>query len=912
MAADPTDSYLKTKLILPPLRDKRVLRGRLLDRLDGVFSVPLTLVCAPAGYGKTTLLVDWAHRCPLPVVWLTLDAGENDAPRFLNYLILTLQLLHPELGKSAQVTMNLPGADTFESGLRLLINDLAGLSAPTVLVLDDYHWIEAEAIHQALAYLIDHLPPSLHLILSSRVEPPIRLARLRARSAVLELRALDLSFRQDEIEYFLNQVMELNLPGQECRQLAQQTEGWAAGLQLAALSLRGGERALSADVFGSGQHYIFDYLAEEVLQRLSPAMQRFLLSTSILNQMSGPLCEALVEPFPPYRSGSECLDALEHANLFTRALDGEHHWYRYHALFADFLRDHLQRDQSEIIPRLHRQAADWLIEQGRFDEAYPHALAGGDLEQVITLVEGCAEIFEKQGDLITLGRWLQSLPETVRRSRPRIGLARAWVAMAGLDFRHATLYLDLVETQLSPAASPLLRGELLAARAFLAGLRDQPELALDYIRQAFTLLPNEQHFLYGLLKLNLCFPQMLSGQLFQAIQTLEETIFLAQRSESLLIALLAMRILGEAYLLVGRLSQAERVFQQALELIESRLGKNSLLIGMAWLGLGEIHRQRNQFELARQYLENGLEKTMAWMPAIAMDGFMWLAHLEQAVGRPAEAQALIRRARQVSEAHALPIMDDWWIPITAVRMDIFQGYLEQALRWARTSGVDLEGLSNLADFNPTTPLYFRNTVLATLARLFLVLGRREQVPGALDKAARILEYILPLSAEMGQYAQLIEELLLLAQVEQALQHPQKAQDCLHQALDLGAPERPIRAFLDEGQPLMDLLNERRALTLPPLERAYLEELWAAWQNEPGQSGPILPAAAVPPMLIDPLSYREIEVLRYLAAGKSNQEIAAGLVLSLNTVKKHVSTIMAKLNAKNRTQAVLLARQQNLL
>jgi LuxR family maltose regulon positive regulatory protein len=342
------------------------------------------------------------------------------------------------------------------------------------------------------------------------------------------------------------------------------------------------------------------------------------------------------------------------------------------------------------------------------------------------------------------------------------------------------------------------------------------------------------------------------------------------------------------------------------------LGKNSLLIGIAWLGLGEVYRERNDFRLARQYLEGGLEKTMAWMPAIAMDGFMWLAHLEQAVGRPAEAQSLIRRARQVSDAHALPLLDDWWIPITAVRMDIVQGYLEEALRWARATGLDLEGLSNLASFSPGTPLHFRETVLFTVARLFLVLGRREQVPGALDKAARILEYVLPFSAEAGEYHNLMEELLLLAQVEQALGCPQKAQDCLHRALDLGAPERPIRVFLDEGQPLMDLLNERRSLNIPPVERAYLEELWAAWQNEPGPANATPSAPVLPPTLLDPLSYREIEVLRYLAAGKSNQEIAAGLVLSLNTVKKHVSTIMAKLNAKNRTQAVLLARQQNLI
>ncbi len=909
-----TEPYLKTRLIRPQIRSQRVPRQRLLRRMAEALSVPLTLVCAPAGYGKTTLLVDWANVSQLPVAWLTLSQEENDLARFLNYLILALQTLDPELGKAAQAALNLPTAEMSESSLHLLVNDLAALTSPFVLVLDDYHWIDLPAVHAALEHLVEHLPPCLHLVIASRVEPPVHLTRLRARAAVLELRAGDLSFQPDEIAGFLNDVMALGLSAEKCQQMGEQTEGWAAALQLAAISLRSGERPAQPAVFGAGQHYIFEYLAEEVLRNQPPALQRFLLHTCILEQMTGPLCDVLAEPFLPGKSGAECLDYLEHASLFTQALDGEHCWYRYHALFAEFLRHQLQRLAPELLPRLHRKAALWLVEHGAASEAFRHALAGNDLELAAGLVETCAETLQQRGELTTLERWVAALPEALVLSRPRLSLARAWIALSKLNLAQAGLYLDQTERACGTQADRLVQGEILVARTLLTGMLGRIDEAQACAEQAMQLLPGEQHYLAGLLKFNLSLPLLLAGRVPQAVHALEEAVALAQLSHSPFVALLSLRMLGEAYLIFGRLGQAEQAFRQIGRLAEIEWGPGTLMDGLACLGLGEISRQRNELIPAGQYLEEGIETTLAWMPALAMDGFMWQAWLKQASGDPAGAQALMQRAHLLSELHSQDILDDWWVPITSVRLSIAQGYLEDALRWARSTGLDLENLDGLEQYLLEPPVYFRQSVLYTLAQLFLALGVRENTPGALEKAHSILTCLVPMAEELGQYALLLESLILAAQVAQALGQPHSAQEFLHRALDLGAPERPLRVFLDEGQSLMDLLEQRRSLDLQPAERAYLEEILAAWSTEGDRAAGPAPTRqpTAQPGLIEPLSFRELEVLRWMAEGKSNQQIAAQLVLSLNTVKKHVSTIMDKMGASNRTQAVQIARQLGIL
>jgi LuxR family maltose regulon positive regulatory protein len=910
--------FLKTKLIRPWPRVERVIRPRLLRLMDRVFTAPLTLVCAPAGYGKTTLLASWVETCPAPVAWLSLEEGENDPERFLNYLILALQQIAPGMGKGAQVTFGLPGRGMLENNLRLLVNDMAGLSEPAVLVLDDYHLIRSRQVHGLMGFLVEHLPPAFHLIIASRTQPPLSIARLRGRSTVLELRASDLSFQSDEVEAFLNQVMDLHLSKEACRQVEKRTEGWAAALQLVALSMQSGESGITTDAFGSGLHFIFDYLADEVLRHLPEPMQRFLMHTAILDRASGPLCDALVEPFAPCASGAECLETLEHANLFTQALDGEHRWYRYHALFADFLRERLKQTQPEVIPELHSRAARWLAAQGSFEEACKHAQAGKNEELLVWLIETYAEQLEKMGELAILERWINLLPDHVIRSHARVSLARAWISAARLDVHTASTYLDAVEQALQEDDSPSIRSEAMAARAFIAGVSDQPEEVRSYTERAFRQmpggLPGEKHFLVGLLMINKSFPLIMSGRLKEAIDTLEDATAAGIESNSAIIVLLAMRLLGEAYMMNGRLSQAEQVFLDARKYIEKQLDGNSLIDGMALMGLGEVLRQRNDLAKAEVYLEDGLKKTLVWMPAMALDGFLWLAALKQALGHGAEAQNLLRQALQVNATNTFPLLDGWFIGIAAVRMDVLQGYLEAGLRWAESTGLDMKEAGNLDRMFPGTPPPFREMAFYVMARLFLVLGRREKVAGALENAKRILDYTLPFSEQAGMYTALIEGLLILAQVEQALGHAERAQEHLHRALDLAAPEQPLRIFLDEGEPVAALLAERRSLPLPVEERAFIEVLWAAWENEPRKPAapPQAPSPVVGGRLLEPLSFREVEVLRWMAGGKSNQEIADGLVLSLNTVKKHVSTIIAKLGAKNRVQAVITARQMRIL
>ncbi len=917
---------LKTKILPPQVRSHRVARPRLLERLAAVRDTPLTLVCAPAGYGKTTLLVEWAASAGMPVAWMSLSQEDSDAARFLNDFILALQRIQPEVGKSAQAALNVPTPDMQQAALHLLVNDLADFDFPAAVVLDDYHWVDAPEVHAALAHLVEHLPLPLHLLIASRVEPPLPLARLRARAAILELRTADLSFQPDESESFLNDVMALGLSNDECQRLVQQTEGWAAALQLAAISLQSGERN---HVFTAGQHYIFEYLAEEVLRCQPLALQRFLLRTSILDQLTGPLCEALAEPFLPGQSGADCLDTLEHASLFTQALDGEHRWYRYHALFADFLRLRLRSTEPELVPQLHRLAAHWLAAHGDFAAAYQHALAGADLELAADLIEQSAERLELRGELDTLARWIDALPEALVRSRPRLNLGRAWGCLVHLDLHGTQRYLEraeialekadqsarlLIESNIQPqtaASDRSVLGEILAARALLAGLQGKTEDARCYGEKALQNLSSDQHYLLGLLKFNMSLPLFLTGQMAQGVRVLEEASFQSLQLETPFIALLCMRMLGEGYIHIGRLMQAELTFRQLEALVGREWGQHSPLMGAARLGLGEVYRQRNQLDLAEGYLTEAIAQCMLWMPAIALDGFIWLATLQQGRGDFAAAQATVQRVRQSSQGRGYALLDDWWVLITTVRLNILQGYLDDAMRWARDCGLDLENLGNLDEFFTQSPNYFRELACCLLARLYLELGRREKVPGALEKAQAVLAYLRPINEQSGIFITMMERLLLGAQVDDALGNVEAAQESLHRALDLTAPERPIRIFLDEGEALMTLLAARRSLDLPPVERAYLEELLAAWELERPQKSQ--PRAAAPQAgLIEPLSFREVEVLRLIAAGQSNQEIASGLVLALNTVKRHVSTIMGKLGARNRTEAVRIARQTGLL
>ncbi len=902
---DIQEPLLHVKIVPPQIRTKRIERERLLTKLDGVFSVPVTLVCAPAGYGKTTLLVDWMNRSKDPVVWLALSPEENAPALFLNYLIMALQSIRPEAGRTTLAAINIPGAANPENCMHLLINELTVLDLPFALIMDDFHEITSPEVQSMAVHLLEHLPRQMHVVIATRNEPPLPLARLRARGQIMELRMSDLSFDQEEIVNFFNRVMDLSLSDDACHQLACQTEGWVAALQLAAISMQGGDENLLAAVPSAGRHFIFDYLAEEVFSRLPEQMQDFLIKTSILDELTGPLCDALVDPFPPYKTGAECLEALEHANLFTQALDGNHNWYRYHALFSDFLENQRARVNPDLTITLHRSAAEWMDKHGLIEQACHHAMLAGDESLTACIIEKQAKLMESRGELGTLGQWLKRLPVEMVLSRPRLCLASAWVAFGRLDTVTIRKYLDRAEALLDMDPDPDIKGELMAARAFLAGMTDNASDTSYYSEQAMAYLRDEYSYLYGLLKINQSFPVMMAGNLTAAVSMLEDAVNFARRTENEFIALLGMRMLGEAYIMQGKLTWAENLFLQGDAMIREAMGPRSPLIGVARMGLGEVYHQRYQIKRAIIELEDGINQVIDWMPAVVLDGLIWLANTYISAGEQAKAQKTLQRAKEVTLDESHPLLDEWMLDISKVRINILQGNLEEGIRWAEATGLDLKNPVNLDTFYEKTPAFFRVAAQITLARLFLVLGIREKEPGALENVDRILERVLPFTRVMGQNSLLIEGLLIQAQAYAGRHEEQLALECIHNSLDLAGPEGAICPFLDEGEPVLSLIELRNSPEIPLSEKEFIRSILSARP----QNTQVEQVVNQP---IEALSFREIEVLRWMSQGKSNQEIAEGLVLSLNTVKKHVSSIMGKLGAKNRSTAVLNGKKYNLI
>ena len=902
---DIQEPLLHVKIVPPQIRTRRIERERLLTRLNGAFSVPVTLVCAPAGYGKTTLLVDWMNRAKDPVVWLALSPEENDPALFLNYLIMALQSIHPEAGRTTLAAINIPGAANPENCMHLLVNELTTLDLPFALIIDDFHEINSPEVQSMTAHLLEHLPRQMHVVIATRTEPPLPLARLRARGQILELRMGDLSFDQEEVVDFFNGVMDLHLSNDACRQLASQTEGWVAALQLAAISMRGGDEDLLETVSSAGRHFIFDYLAEEVLSRLPEQMQEFLIKTSILDELTGPLCDALVDPFPPYSTGAECLEALEHANLFTQALDGNHRWYRYHALFLDFLENQRTRLYPDLTKTMHRNAAEWMEAHGLIEQACHHARLAGDESLTALIIEKQAKVLESRGELGTLGQWLKRLPDELILSRPRLCLASAWVAFGRLDTVTIRRYLDRAETLMTDTPDPDLKGELLAARAFLAGMTDNASETTYYSEQAMSYLRDEYSYLYGLLKINQSFPVLMAGNLTAAVSMLEDAINFARRTDNAFIALLGMRMLGEAYIMQGKLTWAENLFLQGDAMIREVMGPRSPLIGVARMGLGEVYHQRYQIPQAIKELDNGIKQVIDWMPAIVLDGLIWLANTYMSAGDHAGAQKTLQRAKEITLDESQPLLDEWLLNISNARINIIQGNLEEGIRWAEATGLDLVSLCNLDRFYEKTPAFFRVKAHITLARLFLVLGIREKKPGALEIVDRILKPVLPLARSMGQNSLLIEGLLIQAQAYTGRHREQLAMECIHSSLDLAGPEGAVCQFLDEGEPVLTLIEKRDSLDIPVSEKEFIHSILIAGQKKIQDNKPAGQS-------VDALTFRELEVLRWMAEGKSNQEIAEGLVLSLNTVKKHVSAIMGKLDAKNRSTAVLYGKKNKLI
>jgi LuxR family maltose regulon positive regulatory protein len=898
---------LRTKLYIPPLRAELVSRPRLTERLQASLERKLTLVSAPAGFGKTTLLSEWGAQCGRPVAWVSLDPGDNDPARFWSYVATALRAAQ---GAPERVTPRTPEsypAPPTEAILVALINEVAEARKSVVLILDDYHWIESPPIHDALLFFLEHLPPQLHLVIASRADPPLPMGRLRGQGQLTELRTADLRFTAEEEAAFLNEAMGLGLSAEELAALDARTEGWIVGLQMAALSLQGQDRGRIASAIaalGGSHRYILDYLTEEVLQRQSAEVRAFLLRTAILDQLSGPLCDAVTGQ----ANSQETLHRLERANLFIVPLDDERRWYRYHHLFADLLRSHLEYTQPDQVPLLHRSASAWYEENGHVAEAVRHALAAGDVGRVAHLAEGKVLDMLDHGELGTLVRWLDALPADLVCNYPWLCLARAWALVYAGQLGPLEAQLQDAEwalkgfddTPQGEAQVDHIRGHIAVIRGYHTAYQGDFARAAELAGEAMEFLPESdpsaRSFAVGMRSsmLRRC------GNLAGAAQALAEALALSQAMGDSHVAVIMACNLAILQERQGKLRQSAATLREILQEAEKRASRSGgprlPSTALAHTCLGMILYEWNDLEGALYHTRQGLDLCRPWGQMDMLSGaYLPLATVLQACGDAAGARALVQEMVRLAEP-----VSPYLAAVTATDQAgllLGQGDVAAAARWAQQRGLRFDD-----------PLVFQQVpTYVVLARLLLAQGR-------LAEALSLLQGLFKLVDEAGAIGRAIEVLVLQALVLQAQGRIEPALQSLGRALALAEPEGYVRTFIAEGAPMAALLREASRRGIAATYGSYL--LTALGDEAAGQRSrrEARPASAVPAQeaLVEPLSAREIEVLQLLATGHANKEIAERLIISLGTVKNHLKNIYGKLEVHSRTGAVARARDLGLL
>jgi LuxR family transcriptional regulator, maltose regulon positive regulatory protein len=899
---------LATKLHVPRPRPGFVARPRLLERLAEGTARELVLVCTPAGFGKTTLLADWARHEQRPVAWLSLDDADNDPTRFWRHVAAALDRVLPGVAERIAGLLEGPQPAAFQVAVAALVNELAGVADEAVLVLDDYHLIQAPPVHHSLGFLLEHLPPSLRLVVASRADPPLPLARLRARGQLAELREADLRFTSAEAAELLRDASGTELPEAAVAALEGRTEGWVAGLQLAALSLRGHPDPAGFVASFSGTHrFVLDYLTEEVLARQPHHVVRFLLATSVLERLSGPLCQAVTG-----RADSQAiLEGTERANLFLLPLDEVRGWWRYHQLFADLLRARLQQELPEQVAGLHQAAAGWCEEHGLVDDAIRHALAAGDPGWAARLIERHLDQTLRRGERVVLRRHLEALPTEVVRSRPGLVLTQAMLEVHRGQFDTVERLLEHADRAVDrqpepeqppvptdggmvsrvPAAIALLRSELAAGRG-------DAEQTARFARAALTHISEQERGPRLWARWLLALADWLAGRVEQAEPALAALLAEGRATAGSHPLASSRFLLGRVQRARGHLSAALRTYQEGLELATQGGQPSTFHAAEAHVGLGQVLYERDQLDEARQHLTEGLalSRPLGWLQ-LSGRALVTMAWIRQATGDPDGAlQTMDQACRLMPGTQTLT----WYHPAPAerARLLLAQGQVEAAARWAEERGLGAEGELS----------YLRERDHQVLARVLLA-------EHTSDRALPLLERLHQLAVAQGRVGSVIEIRALQALALQASGDEPGGLAALADALALAAPEGHVRVFVDEGAPMATLLGE--LLTTPQavavqVSPAFLDRLLEAFEQA-GQA--VLPRSrrgAALPGLVAALSARELEVLGLLAAGKSNQMIAEELVVTLDTVKRHVTHILDKLGAANRTQAVARARELGLL
>ena len=903
---------LATKLYIPPPRPKIVLRPRLIERLNEGLSSgrKLTLISASAGFGKTTLVSEWVAGCERPVAWLSLDEGDNDPTRFLTYLVAALQTIAANIGEGVLGALQSPQPPPIESILTALLNEITTIPDNFILVLDDYHIIDSKPVDNALTFLLEHLPPQMHLVIATREDPHLPLSRLRVRGQLTELRAADLRFTPSEAAEFLNQVMGLNLSAEDIASLENRTEGWIASLQLAALSMQGHQDTTSfIKSFTGSHHFVLDYLVEEVLQQQSESIQTFLLRTSILDRLCGPLCDAVLGS--PSASGQKTLEYLEHANLFIVPLDNERRWYRYHHLFADVLRMHLMAEQPDQVSALHRRASEWYEHNGSTDNAIRHALAAEDFERAATLIELAEPEMRRsrQGATVTELGWLKALPDELVHFRPVLSVAYAFALFGSGELgaveprlRDAERWLDTTadtagmvvvdeeEFRRLPGMIALLR----AAQALARG--DMPETVKN-AQRVLDLAPEDAHLMLGGAASELGLAAWASGDLEAARRMTADGMANVRRAGYISSAIGGSIVLADIQIAQGRLHEAMTTYERALQWATEPGAP--VLRGAAdmYVGMSALHREHNDLKTATQHLLTS--QALGELAGLPQNPYRWcaaMARIREAQGDLDGALDLLDQAERLYDGNFSPNVRP--IATRKIRVWVAQGRLGEALGWAREQGLSVENeLSYLHEFDHIT-----------LARVLLARYQSDRADGSISGVMGLLERLLKAAEEGGRKGSVIEILVLQAIAYHAQGDLPAALLPLQHALALAEPEGYVRMFLDEGSSMMQLLREASAREIMP---DYTDKLLAAFEAEKRKSEdkPDLPPAQP---LIEPLSQRELKILQLIAQGLSNREIGERLFLALDTIKGHNRKIFDKLQVQSRTEAIARARELGLL
>jgi LuxR family maltose regulon positive regulatory protein len=891
------ETLLSTKLFTPSIRPDHLSRSRLIAQINAGLEKPLILISAPAGYGKTTLVCSWIYKTNTPNSWISLDEGDNDLIHFLQYLLTALQQVIPAI--QVEMLSTLRGPASFVSLLNAMINEISKHIAPFVLVLDDFHVLHAQPVLDFLASLIEHAPSNMHVILISRTDPLLPLSHLRVRNEIAEIRADQLRFTRDEIDTFLSKIMTLELSIADITALQTRTEGWIAGVQLAALSMQSCEDIHAfVTAFAGSHHYIIDYLTEEVLKRLPEKTSTFLLRTSILSRMCGPLCDTIVEPNPNDQvNGQEILEQLERKNLFLVSLDDKRHWYRYHHLFSDVLIRYLENSHPHLPAQLHKRASQWFEQNGYIPESIDHALMAGDLDQTTKLIEQNGVLLLIRGEVMAVLKWITGV-EPYMQTHPWLYILKAWAYALSGDLDRVDGMLKKAEeliSSLEPSQEvKVMQGTIAAARAYQANLMGDAHKAVDFARQAIEVLPDVDLVSRSLRAVSTSLlgdATSMTGDLEEAKQAYIESARISQAAGDVHLTIVVNSNLADIFVEQGILRQAARIYSETLSMATRPDGQKAVIAGRLLVELSQVYYEWNQLENAFEYAQQSLNLCRQWgnMDLQAV-GFAQLARLERIYSHSEEMQAASQAAEQLLNGYDLAPRYSLWVRSVLARLLINQGNLERALHLVQKSGIDLDSSAGESEIP-----YLLEPMYLILLRLVLAQRKYNQ---ALGLSHRLLH-----QAEAGNRAgRVIEILILQALAYHGKNDKEQALAILERAIMLAQPEGFVRVFLDEGEPMEKLLYQAK---VHQVGASYLSELLSHVSTDSNQA---LPNTQ---LLVEPLTKRELELLKLIEQGCTNQEIADRLVISIPTVKRHISNIYSKLGVKNRTQAISIGKKLNL-